>query len=400
MMATNTREDDVDAVEFLYKQWLPLKLDETASSHLESIEVDEWPEIKEQLSELLIDPHERMRWRARQTTIKWDGKESLHTLATRIVRAVDTYDSHLPADVRNYEYFTRFRAAFKKTLMRVIDMNCPEGAQTIEEAKKAVMRYQLASANDEEADSGDPYKAVAFAAVHLHPDRASGLESSIAALGTKIEDLAISIRSVDQRLKVVEDTVRSDGRRYDGPRSDNTVRFGDRRPNNSWNGGGNRFRNQSPRGYSPARPRGNFNDRSYDNRGRDDGGRNSRGWNRGGNRDYSGDRRGPRSDSRSRDYSTGRRDNSGYRNDRRGDPDYSRDDRQGSRRDDRGQGPRSDSRRDERGRDNYRAIETGDEYSSYGSEDDDKTQSPSRPTASVQREDDEQRPGRSARREN
>ena len=85
-MATNTCEDDADAEEFLYKQWLPLKFDETASSHLESIESDEWPEIKEQLSELLIDPHERMRWRARQTTIKWDGKESLHTLATRIVQ--------------------------------------------------------------------------------------------------------------------------------------------------------------------------------------------------------------------------------------------------------------------------------------------------------------------------
>ena len=38
-LATNVRDDA--GLAYLYKEWLPLKLDEVASSHLEQIDVDE-----------------------------------------------------------------------------------------------------------------------------------------------------------------------------------------------------------------------------------------------------------------------------------------------------------------------------------------------------------------------
>ena len=347
----STEADEAATLMLLYKQWLPLKLDETANSHLDNIDTtaDSWAVIKTKLVDLLIDPHEKMRWRARTSTIKWDGKESIHLLATRVVRAVDKYDKHLPPDLKQIEYFTRFRTAFKKPLMRVIDMNCPEGHQTIEKAKGAIMRYQLASADDDEGGDGDPYKAVAFAAAHLQPDRATSLESAIAAIGTKMEDLAISIRSIDDRLRRVEDSRRDDRQRSD-PRPGWS---GDRRQNNSWGDRGYRDRGRSPRAYSPARPRDSYDNRPPYRPGRGD------------NRN-SGDSRRPR-------YRPDSRESSGRNRPREGDRGgYSgqggrQDNREGGRSSDRDGGYRESTRSD-RAENSYRAIDTGDEYSPQASD--------------------------------
>ena len=258
-LATNVRDDNIDELHYLYKEWLPLKLDEVASGHLDRIDDGaEWNEIKDQLSNDLVDPQEKLRWRARQLTIKWDGKESIHTLASRVIRAVDKFDRHMPQDMKDMEYFTRFRSAFKKPLMRVIDMSCDEGNQTIDIAKSAIMRYQLASAEDDTADAGEPYKAVAFASAQMHPDRATSLENSMAAVATQMENMALSMRSMDDRHKGFEDRLRSlenrsggsggysYGRRDDGY---GQRRQGSFRPREGWEGRGSGYRSPSPRAY-------------------------------------------------------------------------------------------------------------------------------------------------------
>ena len=73
-------------------KWLPLKLDATARSTYQNVTGVDWNDIKTELAKLLVNPEDRYNWLARKTTIMWDGKESLHNLATRIVQAVNKYD--------------------------------------------------------------------------------------------------------------------------------------------------------------------------------------------------------------------------------------------------------------------------------------------------------------------
>ena len=369
-LATNVRDDDV--LYDLYKDWLPLKLDDSATSYLEQIDIDgeEWTDVKQQLSDLLVDPQQKLRWRARQLTITWDGKESLHTLASKVKRAVDKYDRHLPQDVRDMEYFVRFRMAFKKPLMRVIDMNCPEENQMIETAKDAVTRYLLASAEDDTSGSGDVYKSVAFAGAELHPDRATSLETSLASIATQMENVALSVRAIDDRNKSLDERVRhledrldGGGRRY--PSYDRSYRRddydsrGDRRPRDSWN-------NRSPRdrGFAPRRGYGDRQERRGDNRyrgdRRDSGSRGSASGASGRGRDDSRERY----DSRGRSSQDTRDRNSDRRSGRDGGG-YRRDDRSGDRGDRQGY-----AQRDRGYNEAYRAIDTGDEVSSEESDDD------------------------------
>ena len=82
-LATNVR--DVAALRDLFLEWLPLKLNATAYvTYLQATKTT-WPELKEELIGLFIDPQERYKWQAKFTTIKWDGKESFHNLAARVV---------------------------------------------------------------------------------------------------------------------------------------------------------------------------------------------------------------------------------------------------------------------------------------------------------------------------
>ena len=356
-LATNVRDEP--SLHYLYKEWLPLKLDDLASTYLDQIGDVAWANTKTRLSDLLVDPQMKLRWRARQWTITWDGKESMHALAARVKRAVDKYDRHLPEDVRESEYFVRFRCAFKKPLMRVIDMNCPEGSQTIDTAKDAMMRYLLANAEDDSSApasaSGDIYKGVAFASANLNPDRATSLETSLASIATQMETIALSVRKVDDRQKGFEQRLRSledhRGDRRDssydrGYRSNNYSSRGDRRSRDSWDDRDrNRGRSPSPRRYSPGGDRRDRNRRDGDRKDRNSG---PRGGNAGRGRDRSRDRDDSRD--RGRDYSDDRNDSRSSRRDNRS---YDR----GSSRRDQASGSRDRS-------DNYRAIETGDEWSS------------------------------------
>ena len=218
-LATNVRDDA--SLHYLYKEWLPLKLDDLASTYLDQIGDVTWPNTKTRLSDLLVDPQMKLRWRARQWTITWDGKESMHALAARVKRAVNKYDRHLPEDVRESEYFVRFRCAFKKPLMRVIDMNCPEGSQTIETAKDAMMRYLLANAEDDSM-SGDVDKSAAFSGANLNPDRATSLETLLASIAMQMESISLSVRKIEDRQKGFEKRLRLLEDRCDSDRRDSS----------------------------------------------------------------------------------------------------------------------------------------------------------------------------------
>ena len=214
---STTRRDDLSLHE-LYKEWLPLKLDDAANTFLEQLDTAtlEWPAIKSRMEDLLIDPHQKLKWRTKQTTIKWDGKESIHMLKARVVRDVNKYDKHMPQEVKDEEYFVRFRAAFRKTLRRVIDMNCAEERRTIDFAKDAIMRYLMTGDDKDEERTGS------FCGASLDPDRLSTVEDSLAAVSEQLEDITISLRAqndriwdVERRLGFLEDKVNGHGRSRD-----------------------------------------------------------------------------------------------------------------------------------------------------------------------------------------
>ena len=205
MLATNVRDDD--SLHFLYKEWLPLKLDSSARAMFKQVAGRAWPELKAQLILLLVDPQEQARWQAKKITIKWDGKESFHNLASRVKRAVDKYERGMPDDFKAREYYQRFKNAFKKPMRKAIAYGCPEGARTIEEAKAVALRYHIASTEDD--DNGDSAandgKSMVFAAGSFHPDRATGIENSLARITTQLENISVSLRGYEARFRSIED---------------------------------------------------------------------------------------------------------------------------------------------------------------------------------------------------
>ena len=198
-MATNVRDDAT--LLNLYLEWLPLKLQATAYVTYRQATKTTWPALKEELIGLFIDPQERYKWQAKYTTIKWDGKESFHNLAARVVQAVNRYDKEMPDEYKKREYFFRFRNAFKKPMRRIIDMGCPANNRTLEMAKEVALRYQLSTADDNDnAIEGDVSKDVAFANANLHPDRATSLEDAMEGITTRLDNLSVSVRRINDRL--------------------------------------------------------------------------------------------------------------------------------------------------------------------------------------------------------
>ena len=216
----------------------------------------DWDTLKVDLAELLIDPGEKLRWQTHQTTIKWDGKEPIHKLATRIKRGVNKYHKNYPQAVKEDEYYARFRNAFDASIMCIIDMNCPAGSQTIDIAQDAVVRFQL-------TPKPEAAKSVSFAAAELNPDRATGLETSMASLATHMEDLSITMRTMkresDERIGRVEERLLALENRGGGEyqqndhRWGNTASSGGSRSGNSWGNQNSNSQYQSPRRPSPGR---------------------------------------------------------------------------------------------------------------------------------------------------
>ena len=324
-LATNVR--DLATLRDLFLEWLPLKLHSTAYvTYLQATKTT-WPELKEELIGLFIDPQERYKWQAKFTTIKWDGKESFHNLAARVVQAVNRYDKEMPDEFKKREYFLRFRSAFKKPMRRIIDMGCPANNRSLEMAKEVALRYQLSTADDDgEATENDPAKGVAFASANLHPDRATSLETAMAGVTTQLENMSISMRRMSDSFDAFDRRISALER---APRQTN--QGGDYQSN--------------PRSNYPSGDRGRNNNRGYNQGPQNQGGpRNNRSWSRGSN------------NSRSNSNNRGDRRNDDPRNDDRRSDDRRNDDRRGnnqpSRRDDdrRGYGnQRSDDRNNQRG---------------------------------------------------
>ena len=368
-LATNVRDDDQLA--YLYKEWLPLKLDDAAYAIWMQTTKTRWLDLREELIGLLVDPQEKYKWQAKLTTIKWDGKESFHALASRVKRAVDKYDKEMSQDYKNREYYFRFRAAFKKPMRRCIDMGCSEGNRTIEAAKDIVLRYQITTADDEGHDKGesDDLRGVAFASASLHPDRATSIETTLAGIVTKLEDMSISIRDNSNRLASFENQMRDLRRDVDRNSSERRSRDegyqqgsgyrSNSRGSNQSSGYNNNYRgnNQASQNTNYDRNQG----ASYDGRGRNnsrDGRGQGGGQNR--NRSYSNDRRNSGRNNQ-RDDNRGD-DRGGRRDDRRDNAQGNRDGGQGNRDNRRGNDRRDNQRNSNR--DAYRAIDTADEDSS------------------------------------
>jgi hypothetical protein len=186
-----TEVTDADRKVELWKSWLPYKLDDEARVILRSITTNVYAEVKADLRKLLIDPQEAYSWQTNRSTIQWDGKESFHSLAVRVQRAVDKYD---PDASKPKEYFFRFRQALPKKYRNAIDLGCAEDKRTIDEAKKIAMRVQMT-----EADGDD--KEVVFTGASMADDRLKTLEMDFQKMGVRMDGLEGGIQRVESSLK-------------------------------------------------------------------------------------------------------------------------------------------------------------------------------------------------------
>ena len=203
-LATNVR--DAATLNPLYKDWLMLKLDGSARAVYKQNKDLAWPALKAALTTNLVDPQERARWQAKKTTIKWDGKETFHHLASRVRRAVDKYECGMPDEFKAREYFQRFKNAFKKPMRRTIAVNCAEGDRTIENAVEVALRYHIAlTEDDEDGTDGDDGKAENFAAGAFQQDRTTRIENAITEMTAQIENLSVSLRDREARFCSIED---------------------------------------------------------------------------------------------------------------------------------------------------------------------------------------------------
>ena len=205
-LAANAGEQDNLAP--LYRKWLPLMLDSAARAALKQATSAEWNDLKEEMVELLVDPQEKAKWQAKQITIKWDGRESIHALASRVKRAVDKYERGMPEEFKEREYYQRFKNAFKKPMRKFIAYGCAEGDRTIETAKEVALRYHIANYEDDDDEVRDvdqnKGQSNAFASSTFHPDRITGIEDQLAAISIQLEKLVDHQKMQDWRLLNLE----------------------------------------------------------------------------------------------------------------------------------------------------------------------------------------------------
>ena len=246
-----------------YWQWLKLRLDKPARAiykqakeQVRAIAASDgnraptWSELKEALRILLIDPQEEYRWQTKIITIKWDGIESFHVLASRVINAVDKFDRKMDDAYKKREYFTRFRMALpKEPYQDAIDMNVGFDDPSIEKAKLYALRAQLTQQNKGEnqfkqvtfasasvpshfgnVTESDQYVAIApqsvgpsasapghsgapsaslFGNASMQDNRTSTLESSLAGINTKLENLCVDVRAYDSRIGNLEKDMES-----------------------------------------------------------------------------------------------------------------------------------------------------------------------------------------------
>ena len=242
-----------------YWEWLPLRLDKPARAILtrakEQVQAQAqaldtprdatWSELREALKILLIDPQEERRWHMKLMTVEWDGIESLHAFASRVIMSVNKFDKKFDEAYRTREYFLRFRMGLPKNPYQdAIDMNVSFEDGTIDKAMIIALRAQLTQSNQGE----NQYKQVSFdsvpvpasyenmspsdqcvptaahgdharsgAPIHLgapRPElnvgpwicdsRTLNIDSSLASINARLEDLDVGMRSGNSRLTALE----------------------------------------------------------------------------------------------------------------------------------------------------------------------------------------------------
>ena len=204
-LATNATGDDHSR---LCKSWLPLKLDSASRAIYKQANTEAaWDDLKDELSKLLVDPQEAYRWQAKRSTLKWDGKESFHTLASRIITAVAKFDGNLPEEFKQKEYFFRFREALGEEYQNAIDMACGPNDRNLAFVKDIAQRTRTMLEN--KAKNGEA-KSVTFAGASLDENRTAGLELALAKIDSKLDSVCSGLES---KFKAQDEKY---ARRFDG----------------------------------------------------------------------------------------------------------------------------------------------------------------------------------------
>ena len=215
--------------------WLPLKLDDEARSIRHSIDLQTWDQIKTELKTRLVNPDEQFSWLYRQTTIIWDQKESLHSLASRITKAVDKYDKDNPNKAR--EYFIRFRGALPVEYQKAINVHCSydqPAKQTISEAKTIALRIQMAEQAAGASGGGtSAVRTVAFTGASMTDDRLKTVERSMEGMKVRMdgfdEKLDRIMEKLDDQGRPSRDHYSQDMQSDSRERSERSYDFRDRR---------------------------------------------------------------------------------------------------------------------------------------------------------------------------
>ena len=176
-------------------EWLPLKIDHATLTLLNGITANTWEEAKAELSRVLTDPQEKYDWFAGRNPIVWDGKESFHSLSTRIKTKVDKY---IDQGSRAREYFHRFRYALTPEYRKAIDLGCGD-QWDVEEALKIATKVRIAEADAvATAKTGQP-KAVAFAGAAMDEDRLKSVEMAVQGMSLEVGNLKEELGKTRQR---------------------------------------------------------------------------------------------------------------------------------------------------------------------------------------------------------
>ena len=173
----------------LCMQWIPLKLDDTSRTISNNVTATEWGPMKEEMGKLMVNPEDKYNWLARRDTITWDGKESLHALATRIKQKVDKFDPDNGNKER--EYFIRFRWALPLEYKRAIDMNCGEDRPvhcTLKEAKTIALRLQMANAEAATPSSGGNTGKASFIGASMSDSQRESLDKIVDEIRDSIRE--------------------------------------------------------------------------------------------------------------------------------------------------------------------------------------------------------------------
>ena len=186
-LATNCQDEE--RLKKLYLAWLPMKLDDGTRLLLSgAANQDNWAELKKEFKGLLITPQDKYNWRSGRKRITWDGRENFHALAARVKRTIDRYEDR----PREADYYHEFRLALPRNYQQAIDLG--HTVESLAEAKRIALRCQAALTGGDDGAAGE--KLVAFVGGALSEnkprdqDRLKEVEMSVQGMSIKVDNLA------------------------------------------------------------------------------------------------------------------------------------------------------------------------------------------------------------------